>query len=467
MKTRSILLAVLVMAILVAACKANETAVPTPHGDPLAPTPEVFNPLDPSPTPSGSDLPLTCQVTDLNVSIDRAAGYCFAYPKRFAIDIQPLLNTSAVLGSNVGHGGDTVQTTFAVQIGPYDPNILLVKQVDDFLRQFTAADPASLARVALNVAGEEAMMVDMVPVQLNWRLVFVPHNGQLYRLMYWPADVPEAKADLEELYQTTIGSFAFLSASSPLPLADATPTPKLPSFAGLVSSYGVMNLVVPPGIADGAGFRDEPRVANEDAAWWQKTPGHLVVTLEEYYILKGKSILPQIYVFPAKDYAELLPAAFESMHRLNNLFAITGEPIRAEELPGVPFFNAQQVFASNIQVITFQNGRGVRFLTEYAQYPASANNMDLFYEFQGLTNDGAYYIVASLPITFPMLAETSDAGAPLPVGGIQYPYIADPKADMQAYYAAVTVLLNNTSPESFTPTISQLDALIQSMLIKP
>jgi hypothetical protein len=41
------------------------------------PTPEVFIPLNPSPTPSDSDLPLTCQVTDLNVSLDRAAGYCF------------------------------------------------------------------------------------------------------------------------------------------------------------------------------------------------------------------------------------------------------------------------------------------------------------------------------------------------------------------------------------------------------
>ncbi|HEX9387675.1 MAG TPA: hypothetical protein VF918_15235, partial [Anaerolineales bacterium] len=65
-------------------------------------------------------------------------------------------------------------------------------------------------------------------------------------------------------------------------------------------------------------------------------------------------------------------------------------------------------------MISFQNGQGVRFLTEYAQYAASANNHDLFYHFQGLTRDGAYYIIAILPITVPVLAETSDGGAVLP-----------------------------------------------------
>jgi len=162
----------------------------------------------------------------------------------------------------------------------------------------------------------------------------------------------------------------------------------------------------------------------------------------------------------------MFPAAFESLHRLNNIM-YDPAAISDAQLPRVPFFNAAQVFASNIQVISFQNGRGVRFLTEYAQYAASANNDDLFYHFQGLTSDGAYYVIAILPITVPVLAETSDAGAVLPPGGIPYPYFANPDADMQAYYTAVTNLLNATSPEAFNPTLGQLDLLIQSMKIIP
>ena len=29
------------------------------------------------------------------------------------------------------------------------------------------------------------------------------------RLMYWPVDIPEAQSDLDDLTQTTLGSFAF------------------------------------------------------------------------------------------------------------------------------------------------------------------------------------------------------------------------------------------------------------------
>ena len=225
---------------------------------------------------------------------------------------------------------------------------------------------------------------------------------------------------------------------------------------------------MPPGVASGASGSEYPRIDSEDAAWWQKTPGHLQVMLGDYYVLQGKFHQPQIYVYPAQAYAELVPPAFESIHRVNNILGYSPDaPISADQLPAVPFFNAQQVFASNIQTISFQNGAGVRFLTEYAQYTAPVNNHELFYHFQGVTRDGAYYIIAILPITVPVLAETSDAAAALPPGGIAYPDITDPNADWQGYYTAVTDLLNATSPDAFTPTINQLDLLIQSMQIAP
>jgi hypothetical protein len=196
------------------------------------------------------------------------------------------------------------------------------------------------------------------------------------------------------------------------------------------------------------------------------TPGHTVLNLEGY-LLEGKFHQPQIYVYPAQAYAEMVPGAFESIHRLGNILYGPAAPISIEQLPAVPFFNAQQVFASNIQKISFQNGGGVRFLTEYAQYPASVNNQDLFYHFQGVTRDGAYYIIAILPISAPVLADTSDAGAALPSGGVPYPDITASNPDMTGYYSAVTNLLNAQSPEAFAPTLGQLDSLVQSMRITP
>lgn len=244
------------------------------------------------------------------------------------------------------------------------------------------------------------------------------------------------------------------------PISQPSPVPKT------LVTYGRLTLEIPSSVANGASGLDVPPVTDDDAAYWEKTPGHLQVSLGDYYILQGIFHQAQIYVYPATDYAILSPVAFESMHRLRNILSDV-VPVTADQLPAVPFFNAAQLFASNIQDIRFQNGEGVRFLTEYAQYAAPVNNHELIYHFQGFTSDGEYYIIAILPVTVPVVAETSDAGAVVPSGGIAYPAIDDANADFQGYYASVTDLLNVTRPEAFTPTLDQLDSLIRSMWVEP
>ncbi len=255
--------------------------------------------------------------------------------------------------------------------------------------------------------------------------------------------------------------------ASPIPATlapNATPTAPQPSFEGVQVSVDPLRIVLSPALASGVRGSRVPRADGQELPQRELTPGHTVLTLEGYR-LQDRAQQPQIFVYPAQAYAEMVPAAFESIHRLDNILYVPGGPTINDQLPAVPFFNDAQVFASNAQVISFQGGQGVRFLTEYSQYAASANNHDLFYHFQGLTRDGAYYIVVILPISNPMLAETSDAGAPLPEGGVPYPYFSDPDADMQSYYTSVKDVLNATPSEAFTPTLNQLDLLIQSMLI--
>lgn len=264
-------------------------------------------------------------------------------------------------------------------------------------------------------------------------------------------------------------STALPASATPIPatvVPSATSTPIRPAFRDVEVAAGPLQIVLSTGLASGARGGQFPRAEGQDLAYWQITPGYTLLNLEGY-LLQGPARQPQIYVYPASAYAEMAPAAFESIHRLDNILYGPGGPITADQLPSVPFFNEQPVFASNIQVVSFQNGSGVRCLTEYAQFAASANNHDLFYHFQGLTRDGTYYIVAILPVSVPVLAETSDPGAALPSTGIPYPYYADPEADMDAYYSAVMALLNSMPQQAFTPTLSQLDALIQSMRVTP
>jgi len=88
----------------------------------------------------------------------------------------------------------------------------------------------------------------------------------------------------------------------------------------------------------------------------------------------------------------------------------------------------------------------------------------LFYHFQGLMDDGKYYIIAVLPVTSSILAEDDKPEATIPEGGVAIPAETGPD---QAYYDAVTNALNAMYEDSFNPSLFQLDALIQSIAVTP
>ena len=266
---------------------------------------------------------------------------------------------------------------------------------------------------------------------------------------------------------TPLPATAVPASATPVPPtevpATAVPSP-LPSPEVAPVTYGPLSFVLPAELGSGISGSQVPPAEGEDVPPWGLTPGNTVINLEGYP-LQGKFHQPQIFVYPATDYATLFPGAFESVHRLDNILYDPAGINLDQPLPLVPFFNAAQVFASNVQAVSFQGGGGVRFVTEYAQAPVTVNNHDLFYNFQGLSRDGTYYIIAILPVTAPKLAETSDLTAPVPEGGVAFPDISSANPDMQGYYAAITDLLNGTDPQAFSPSLDQLDALIQSMQI--
>ena len=164
--------------------------------------------LDPSPTASDSTLPLTCQVTDLNVYINEVDGYCFAYPAEFNLGDQPS-DKPEVLGPALDDSHEPIHARLNVEIEPAAPDKTLREQAEAYLKEFSVMDPATYTWSQVNVGGEAGWMVEPVPAMLAYRIVFVQHDANLYRLLYWPVDIPEAQADLNDLTQTTLGSFAF------------------------------------------------------------------------------------------------------------------------------------------------------------------------------------------------------------------------------------------------------------------
>jgi len=198
---------------------------------------------------------------------------------------------------------------------------------------------------------------------------------------------------------------------------------------------------------------------NEPVPSWEIAPAFVQFTLVNYPV-QGSLLKPMIYVYPAAKYAGDNTGAAESIRRLRALISGPGKDFKLQTVPFVPAFNATQTFIARAMPLKFKNGAGIRMLTQYDQAPIPANNHELIYHFEGLTNDGAYYVIAVLPVNAITLPADGNPASAVPAGGI--PFNQD---DPAAYFQAVSQNLNDAAPDSLTPKLNLLDALVQSIKI--
>ncbi len=193
-------------------------------------------------------------------------------------------------------------------------------------------------------------------------------------------------------------------------------------------------------------------------------PEHRMITFTGYP-LADKFFDAMIRVYPAAEYAAMNASIASRVTAISSLLASpVADP--AEGIPFLPLFNAAQVFRAKVSYFPFQNGSGVRFLTEYAQYYAPVNNKDLFYTYQGLTADGGYWVSAIFPVNAAFLLASPDS-VDVPPGGIAIPSMSSPtfEADMEAYYNTILPMLEGTADNAFIPALDCLDQYLQSLQI--
>lgn len=164
---------------------------------------------------------------------------------------------------------------------------------------------------------------------------------------------------------------------------------------------------------------------------------------------------PQILIFPLDAYAAMNPMAAAPIAQLNDLLRDRPD-LPNGALPHLPPPNGQQDLQAQMRFLAFQNGAGMRYLTQFNQEPRQINNQEIYYTFQGVTADRAYYIAAFFPVQ----------SSSLPADNT----IADDAAfarNLQNYLAQTTTDLNALPTTAFTPDLALLDALIESLLVEP
>lgn len=234
--------------------------------------------------------------------------------------------------------------------------------------------------------------------------------------------------------------------------------------SGLVLTLDGLSLTIPTGLASGAEMVAEPAaLPAEDLPWWITYPAHKTYPLQGY-LLAESFHKAMIYVYPISDYAAINEGVAATIQSLQELLNNPSQPI-PDRLPFLPTWNAGQVFYSNAEFVSFQNGNGIRYITMYSQSPTPIVNSEVFYTYQGLTTDGNYYIAVILPIRHPLLAESGNVDTQPPAGGIPFNWSPEGYEQLQAYVDAVVQLLNSSQVDAFTPNLSSLDGFVHSMLV--
>ena len=222
--------------------------------------------------------------------------------------------------------------------------------------------------------------------------------------------------------------------------------------------------------------------------------GRVAVTKEEKFIdsepspigswpehrcfhLEDKRPLPALeqgprYFFPAKSHICFIPLNDPSEKEFGKAYPeiafataelrriLSGRPkspdITKKDLPDLPVIEAGHAIHSKIQFVDSGIGSGILFLTQYTQemLPDPINNEELTCDFQGLTDDGKYYVAARMAITHPSLPK-----------GIDFTDHVERDKKLR-YLKEGEKRLNGLPDDSFQPSLPELKKLLASISVK-
>ena len=371
-------------------------------------------------------------------------GFCVYYPTNFTIgdEITDVQLQSGMKGNVVGIYGpaldeslDPVMASLNIMISDTDS-----ADLTSFADQY-AETTTFESRDQMDVNGVSAEVFRGVPGRSLTTQMFMMNNGRLYQLSFYPDDpaFPQAQPDLQSLITAVTLTWSFLDGSETS--ADAVPT------KGTQYAYQGVSFMANPDLT-GGDFVGEI-VSREPLG---EGPGHGFDRPETIrFTIPNSSPMPAtIDIFPVDEYLGLFPAEWEIIDALQTLIAERPSDPPYKNYRFLPPPPATQVFNAQPLYLDFQNGAGLRYLTEYSQ---AVMPITPSYTFQGLTDDGKYYISAWMPVT-------TDA---LPPQDMDMSDIDAMLASMDARIADLDTL----SDSDFDPALGVWDGLISSLLVTP
>ncbi|HXG83784.1 MAG TPA: hypothetical protein VNI84_07135 [Pyrinomonadaceae bacterium] len=198
-------------------------------------------------------------------------------------------------------------------------------------------------------------------------------------------------------------------------------------------------------------------------------PEHLLFTLED----SSSNRKTKIYIFPIEDYRRMYAVSNEVTKAFDEELKGLKKTIKDKnfriknQIPFIPFWDGSQTFLSKVKNFSFQNGKGIFFLTQFDIEVSLINNGSLIYCFEGITSDEKYYILAVFPVKVPFLpgkyTEESE-GYKVPEKGF-----IETDAELKLYkkyVARIAKRLENLPPEKYEPNLNYFEEVISSLKIE-
>ena len=215
-----------------------------------------------------------------------------------------------------------------------------------------------------------------------------------------------------------------------------------------------LDLNLPTTLATGSRQQSiSAKAAPADAPFWIGHPAHTLTTFDGY-IRTNTLHAPSISVYAVRDLQAFNPLTRMRVEGLQA--ALKERSATPREVVIIDLYKGTQVLQVQPSYLSFQGGRGVRYVTQYVDEAVPINNRELFYAFQGLSDDGQYVISAILPLSAPGLPDDGSTGVAQLGGALNAP-------EFQSYMQQIEATLGALPPEQFAPALNELDRLIASL----
>jgi heat shock protein HslJ len=204
----------------------------------------------------------------------------------------------------------------------------------------------------------------------------------------------------------------------------------------------------------------------------QGLPEHIQILFGVTDPAGGEFFDPIMYIIPVENYQVMYEAndnesVTNSMNKIAELTYALPEPAPTSSYPGLPHAPYTPIIGNNDLAV--QLGRasademsasknGYRFVGRWAQDANPVTNQNLFYNYQGFTNDGQYLVSFFYPVKTDQLPDD--------ISGVTQEDMDTFNSDPQTHVGEMADRLNQLAASDWQPDLATLDALVGSLQIE-